>query len=221
MMTNITHLADELGYKCAVIAGEDTVLGVGRMSGYDVYTDKRFTGNIDTDVDLKAQMALTALETHDLVYVHLKATDVIGHDNNPHGKVQAIELFDRMVGKLMADLPEETLIALCADHSTPCEKGEHSGEPVPIVISGPGIFADSVQTYDEATCSQGGVRAFTWARICLEFTGLLRSHSQARKLIFTSRKNSTGVMLVEFFLCDENMNFSGWICKFRAKNVMN
>lgn len=168
MMTNITHLADELGYKCAVIAGEDTVLGVGRMSGYDVYTDERFTGNIDTDVDLKAQMALTALETHDLVYVHLKATDVMGHDNNPHGKVQAIELFDRMVGKLMADLPEETLIALCADHSTPCEKGEHSGEPVPIVISGPGIFADSVQTYDEATCSQGGLgrlrgHEFVWS----------------------------------------------------------
>ena len=168
MMTNITHLADDLGYKCAVVAGEDTVLGVGRLSGYDVYHHERFTGNIDTDVELKAQMALSLLDTHDLVYVHMKATDIMGHDNNPQGKVQAIELFDYLVSILMKNLPDETLIALCADHSTPCEKGEHSGEPVPIVISGPGIFADNVQLYDEIACSQGGLgrlrgHEFVWS----------------------------------------------------------
>ena len=55
----------------------------------------------------------------------------------------------------MENRPENTLIALCVDHSTPCEKGEHSGEPVPIVISGPGIRRDKVKHYDEISCAEG------------------------------------------------------------------
>ncbi len=71
------------------------------------------------------------IQDHDLVYVHLKVTDVKGHDNKPFGEsFQWDRTFDEMVG-LMENRPENTLIALCADHSTPCEKGEHSGEPVP------------------------------------------------------------------------------------------
>lgn len=32
----IDRLGEQYGYKAAVVAGEDTVLGVGRLSGYDV-----------------------------------------------------------------------------------------------------------------------------------------------------------------------------------------
>lgn len=163
----IDRLGEQLGYSAAVVAGEDTVLGVGRLSGYDVYTEASFTGNIDTNVKQKAKKAIELLENHDLVYVHLKVTDVKGHDNKPFEKARGIELFDEMVGILMENRPEGTIIALCADHSTPCEKGEHSGEPVPIVISGPGIRRDKVTCYDEISCSEGAIsrikgREFVW-----------------------------------------------------------
>ncbi|WP_282920641.1 2,3-bisphosphoglycerate-independent phosphoglycerate mutase [Ignavigranum ruoffiae] len=161
MMTEISHLGKDLGFTCAVVAGEDTVLGMAHLSGYDLFRDPSFTGNIDTNIELKARYALKAIRNHDLVYVHLKATDVMGHDNNPKGKVRAIEKFDKLLKLIMDDLPQNTLVALCADHSTPCEKGEHSGEPVPILIHGPGIFSDPVSSYDEVACSQGGLGRLT------------------------------------------------------------
>ena len=53
----------------------------------------------------------------------------------------------------MENRPENTLIALCVDHSTPCE----SGEPVPIVISGPGIRQDKVERYYEVSWVEGAI----------------------------------------------------------------
>lgn len=163
----IDRLGEQFGYTAAVVAGEDTVLGVGRLSGYDVYTEESFTGNMDTNVQQKAKKALEMIENHDLVYVHLKVTDVKGHDNKPFEKAKGIELYDELVGILMENRPENTIIALCADHSTPCEKGEHSGEPVPIVISGSGIRRDAVEKYDEVSCAAGAInrikgREFVW-----------------------------------------------------------
>lgn len=160
-MTNIPQLGKEMGFTCKVIAGEDTVLGVAKMTGYHTETDESFTGSVDTNYQLKAQKALQAIEDFDLVYVHFKATDLMGHDNDPQGKVAAIEKYDEMVGMLKNNLPENTLLALCADHSTPCEKGEHSGEPVPIAIYGSGIFSDEVTQYDEVSCGRGILNRLT------------------------------------------------------------
>ncbi|MBA9028557.1 2,3-bisphosphoglycerate-independent phosphoglycerate mutase [Peribacillus huizhouensis] len=37
-----------------------------------------------------------------MVYVHVKAPDVKGHDNDPFEKAKAIEMFDQMVGLLLS-----------------------------------------------------------------------------------------------------------------------
>lgn len=166
--STIDKVGQIYGFKAAVVAGEDTVLGVGHLTGYDTFKDPSFTGNMDTNVLLKAQKAIELIEDYDLVYVHLKVTDVMGHDNEPVKKAQGIELFDQLVGYLMDHRPDQTLIALCADHSTPCEKGEHSGEPVPILISGPGIRRDAVTIYDEVACASGAINRisghdFVWS----------------------------------------------------------
>lgn len=160
-MTDMPNLSKEMGFSCKVIAGEDTVLGVAKLSGYDIQTDAGFTGNIDTNIQLKAELALQALETYDLVYVHYKATDVMGHDNNPLGKSKAIEQYDAMLKHIVENIPDNTLIALTADHSTPCERKEHSGEPVPICLWGPSIFRDQVTHYDEVSCSYGSLGRLT------------------------------------------------------------
>ena len=47
--------------------------------------------------------------------------------------------------------------AMAADHSTPCERREHSGDPVPVVISGSNIRKDQVEEYDEIHAAQGGL----------------------------------------------------------------
>lgn len=52
---------------------------------------------------------------------------------------------------------DNVIVALAADHSTPCERREHSGDPVPVLINGKNIRHDAVEHYDEISCSQGGL----------------------------------------------------------------
>lgn len=163
-MTHIDPITNRLKFSAAVVAAEDTVLGMARLSGMKPLTNNRFTGNVDTDVIAKAKMAVEALSDNQVVYIHLKAPDIMGHDNNPIGKVAAIEAFDKMVGELLSKIDlSTTYLALVADHSTPCEVGEHSGEPVPIAYCGPSVRRDTVTLYDEIACQQGGISRISGA----------------------------------------------------------
>ena len=66
-----------------------------------------------------------------------------------------------MVGVIKANIDSDTLIAITADHSTPCEVKEHSGDPVPVVIWGKGVRPDKQLTYGETSCSMGGLGRIT------------------------------------------------------------
>lgn len=157
ILKHVPSIYEKTGIKGSCIAGEGTVLGVAKLAGYETITDKAMTGNLDTDYKLKAKNALQAIETNDIVYVHMKAPDIQGHDNEPNKKVHAIEQYDQLVGELLSHLPADTYIVLAADHSTPCEVGEHTGEPVPVAIYGPSIRKDRVKEYNEIDCAYGGL----------------------------------------------------------------
>lgn len=161
IMPKIDKITERLNFKACCVAAESTVLGVARLAGFSILSDESFTGNIDTNIEKKASYAIDALKQNDFVALHYKATDLMGHDNNPHGKVKAIERFDYMLGLVISSLEQEKMdnvvIALAADHSTPCERKEHSGEPVPIAICGKNIRRDSVTQYDEIACAKGGL----------------------------------------------------------------
>ncbi len=154
---DIDPITERLGFKGACVASESTVLGVANIAGYSLIHQVGMTGNLDTDVKLKAKLAIEALETNDIVFVHLKVPDLMGHDNNPLGKVAAIEKFEEMLSYIVAARPENTLIALAADHSTPCQRKEHSGDPVPIVFNGPSVRIDRHDKYNEIDCAYGGM----------------------------------------------------------------
>jgi len=91
-------VAAQRGFRGSCIAGESTVLGVAQLAGFQPLTHSSMTGNIDTDIVRKAQWTIEQIAVNDMVYVHMKAPDLKGHDDDPHGKVHAIELFDEMVG---------------------------------------------------------------------------------------------------------------------------
>jgi 2,3-bisphosphoglycerate-independent phosphoglycerate mutase len=172
-VVNLEPVAHKLKMDVSCIAGESTVLGVAKLAGYKTFTDISMTGNIDTNVELKARLAIEEIANNDMVYVHMKAPDVKGHDNEPLEKARSIELFDHMVGLILQQLPENVYLALASDHSTPCEVGEHTGEPVPIVISGPSIRRDRVLQYNEIDCAEGGLGHLTGEDFVRTLHGLL------------------------------------------------
>ena len=176
IMPHLEKTAERLGFKAACIAAESTVLGVASMAGYTPITNPKMTGNLDTDIACKAATTLEALRDNDLVVLHMKAPDLMGHDNHPLGKKEAVLRFDEMVGLVLAGLETATdanvIVALAADHSTPCERREHSGDPVPAVISGKNIRKDSVTTYNEMAAAEGGlghIKGADFSRYLLDY----------------------------------------------------
>jgi 2,3-bisphosphoglycerate-independent phosphoglycerate mutase len=105
----------------------------------------------------KARAALKALDAYDLVFVNIKAPDNAGHDRKVAEKVRAIERADEAMGVLREGLGADAVLAVTADHSTPVALGDHSGDPVPLLIHGEGVRVDRVSTFDEVAVAHGGL----------------------------------------------------------------
>jgi len=120
-----------MGLKTALISGCNTVIGLARVFGFDTIKDKRFTADIDTDLDAKIAAVKVALSHYDVVFVHVKAPDICSHDRLPLAKRDFLERLDVALKPLLS---MGVTIALAADHTTDSNTGSHSAEPVPALI---------------------------------------------------------------------------------------
>lgn len=146
--------------KGAVITAVDLIRGIGHYAGLRCIDVEGATGLYNTNYEGKAKAAIEALETDDFVYLHIEASDEAGHEGDVALKLKTIEYLDsRVVGPIyeaVKDWDEPVAFAVLPDHPTPCELRTHTNEPVPFLIYYPGIEPDSVQTYDEVSCREGG-----------------------------------------------------------------
>ena len=101
-------------------------------------------------IEAKLDLGLIAdrLESgDDFVYVHDKRVDEAGHTKDPREKQRAIETLDSQLGALPAD---RAVVCVTGDHATPASPEViHSGDPVPILVAGPGVRADGVARFGE------------------------------------------------------------------------
>ncbi len=153
----IRRLHDKYGISSAVISAVDVINGLGRCLGMDVINVPGATGYIDTNYEGKADAALEALQTHDLVYLHVEAIDEVSHAQDLRLKMETIEAFDRrLVTRVLEGMPRTPVtIALLPDHPVPVRIGKHTRTPVPVAIAGPLWQADSVNVFDETACPHG------------------------------------------------------------------
>lgn len=164
----------ERGLTAAVVCGESTVIGLARLCGFSVVSDARFTAMTDTDLDAKLQAARTALRDHDLVYLHIKGTDICAHDREPAAKRDFLERIDLALAALPED---EAAIVVTADHTTDSNTGAHTGDPVPSLIYVPGGERDGCTHFGESDCASGGLGRLTSASLLatlLETVGAAR-----------------------------------------------
>jgi 2,3-bisphosphoglycerate-independent phosphoglycerate mutase len=152
---------ERFGIHGAVISAVDLVMGLGHYAGMDIIRVPGATGLWDTNYEGKATACLDALKDHDLVYVHVEATDEAGHAKDLDLKIRCIEQLDeRLVRPILKGLEErgiEATVAVLPDHPTPVETGSHATDPVPVAISTPGVAADDVPSYDEVHAAKGSL----------------------------------------------------------------
>jgi 2,3-bisphosphoglycerate-independent phosphoglycerate mutase len=117
--------------------------GLGRCVGLEPIEAK-------LDLDLVAER-LDAGD--DFVYVHDKRVDEAGHTKDPEQKRRAIEELDTQLSALPTD---RAIVCVTGDHATPASPDViHSGDPVPLLVAGPGVRADAVRSFGELDCAAG------------------------------------------------------------------
>ena len=72
----------------------------------------------------------------DYAYVHLKETDLPGHDNKPLEKKMMLEYIDKTFFKFLRKFapPNKIKVVVTCDHSTPGKLKAHSADPVPVLF---------------------------------------------------------------------------------------
>jgi len=158
MYEKVETMKSRFGIRGACVAGGALYKGVAKYIGMDVLEVKGATGRADTNLKAKEKAALGALRTHDLVFVHVKATDSFGHDKNFDGKRKMIERVDaELIAPLMkAASKQKFCIALTGDHATNSATGEHAGEPVPAAVWCGEKGGDGIK-FDEFSCQRGSM----------------------------------------------------------------
>ncbi len=155
----IPSFKEKYGLTGGVISAVDLINGIGRIIGFEVIKVPGATGYYDTNYEGKAEYALEALKTKDLVLVHIEAADEAGHNGDLREKMSAIEKIDRLViGKIMEGLKGvEHRILVMPDHPTAVAQKTHTADEVPFVIAGTGVASNGAPSYSEAAGKATGL----------------------------------------------------------------
>ena len=138
---NLKTLKEKYGLEGAVISAVDLIFGLGIAAGLEPIHVEGATGLPNTNYKGKVDAALKVLREKDLVYLHIEATDEMGHTGVPQKKIDAVKDFDEKVVKPFIEAEEEfnneIVIVILPDHPTPCKIRTHSNDPVPFAIYNP------------------------------------------------------------------------------------
>jgi len=105
-----------------------------RLKSYDSY--ENFWAGLRKACKFNVKILKKTHKKFDYAYVHLKETDLPGHDNKPIEKKMMLEYIDKtLFGFLRKFAPKNKVkVVVTADHSTPCRLKSHSADPVPVLF---------------------------------------------------------------------------------------
>lgn len=141
-----------------VISAVDLVRGIAFFAGIETLDVPGITGYYDTNYKGKAEHAIQALDSNDIVFIHVEAPDEASHNGHLDEKIRAIENFDKIiVGPVHKALKAQGQyrIAVLPDHYTPISLRTHRKGPVPVVMCGSGLPRDGTSCFSEQTGAHG------------------------------------------------------------------
>ncbi|UCD54748.1 MAG: 2,3-bisphosphoglycerate-independent phosphoglycerate mutase [Candidatus Omnitrophota bacterium] len=146
--------------------------GIALLTGMEIVKLPLPTKDLKKDYILRARKVQSAMKAYDGLYIHIKGPDEPAHDGNYQKKKESIELIDKyFFGELLSGIDlNNVIIAVTADHSTPSEMKAHSGDPVPLMVSGKGFAPDGLNAFSEKEAIKGSL-------------GLLKGHELMKLFI--------------------------------------
>ncbi|MDR3197204.1 MAG: cofactor-independent phosphoglycerate mutase [Planctomycetaceae bacterium] len=147
----------------AMITAVDLLRGIASLIGWEIVNVPGITGYVDTDFAAKGNYAAKTLQTHDLVCVHVEATDEAGHEGNVEKKVKALEDIDaQVVPPILEALKShgDWRLFVSPDHPTPVAIKTHTSDYVPWLLAGNDITPStaSAPSYNEETARNSRFR---------------------------------------------------------------
>jgi 2,3-bisphosphoglycerate-independent phosphoglycerate mutase len=154
-------MEEKYGIRCAAIAQYPMYRGLARLVGMDVLPKP-------DSYEAMLEQLKEYYHNYDFFYIHFKKTDSYGEDGNFAAKVKVIESVDTWLKDMVKLNPDVILVT--GDHSTPCIMKAHSWHPVPAMIHSRNgmVRTDSMTTFGESTCAQGGLGRLPSKYIILE-----------------------------------------------------
>lgn len=154
---HLKPFADVYGKTGKMITAVDLLRGLAALIGWDRIEVPGATGYTDTDYSAKGRFAVEAIDSTDIICVHIEASDEASHEGDVAAKVKSLEEVDKhivrpLLGALRAQGDYRILVS--PDHPTPLRTKTHSHGIVPFAIAGTGIAANEQQTYDEVCAEQ-------------------------------------------------------------------
>jgi 2,3-bisphosphoglycerate-independent phosphoglycerate mutase len=141
------------GVSGAFAADSEFLRGLGIALGLEP-VDAPETDDPVGDLRRRVALAVERLDAGDtFVFCHQKTTDAAGHTKEPTVKRDTIAELDAALTELPT---ERAIVCITGDHATPASPDViHSGDPVPLLVAGPGVRADGVTSFGELPFAAG------------------------------------------------------------------
>lgn len=152
-------IAERLGVRFGSFVEMPVERGIAELTGMTVIPVPSSGGDHERVYTEWARTAAREYRRYGGLYIHIKGPDEPGHDRDAEAKRAVIEVIDRaFFGTLLAEMPlDEVMVAVTADHATPCTLGRHSDDPVPLLVAGAGTTPDGTRVFNEAACAHGSL----------------------------------------------------------------
>jgi len=152
-------ISDSLGVNFGSFVEMPVEKGIALLTGMQVVDVPSGTGHPDVDYGIWAKIALQEIKKFDGLYIHIKGPDEPAHDGDFQKKKEILQLIDKFFfAKLLSKINlDNIIIAVTADHSTPCALKAHSDDPVPILVCGGSIQPDKISCFSEREAAAGSL----------------------------------------------------------------
>lgn len=157
--TPLPSFESRTGVKAAFVGVDPGFAGAAKLQGIPVIPVEGATGTVATNFRAKCDAALTALSTHDLVFLHVGAAAEASHSRDFVAKVEALERLDGyVIAPAMRELEArgDARILVTSGEAVAVDSGRHLDDPVPFVLYGPGVRSHRGTAFTELAAREGG-----------------------------------------------------------------